>query len=248
MAKTKNLTPAIEPQLYDDDEMARASSVPVPSLRLLQAAGAVGSTKVSKEHGGFRRMWAFHEVMKAAVAGAMSEHFAWNIRLTASVMSRTPALMWTVFQHASEANESDSGAPKGNFVGAKPDDWFVELVDRKFLFLRVPEPMKAFLSKGSKYNDGELFLGLVGKEDFTMIPWGLEVPATVAAMREGVNPKSLQTAIRFHHVSLIARQNFLSKASVNLSIQARAAAEKLKGRKVRFIQDLVQPKKGGSGK
>jgi hypothetical protein len=182
------------------------------------------------------------------VAGAMSEHFAWNIRLTASVMGRTPADMWTIFQYASEATEVDPGALKGTFIGARPDDWFVELVDRKFLFLKVPEPMKAFLSKGSKYNDGELLLGLVGKDEFTMIPWGLEVPATVAAMRQSANPNSLRAAIEFHYVSLIARQNFLSKASINLSIQARAAAERLKGRKARFVQDLVQTKKGGSGK
>lgn len=108
--------------------------------------------------------------------------------------------------------------------------------------------MKAVLSKASKYNDGELLLGLVGKDDFVMIPWGLEAPATIAAMRQGLSPKSLATAVRLHHLSLVARQNFLSKASINLSIQARAAAERLKGRKVRFIQDLVQPKTGGSGK
>lgn len=230
-------------KLYDDKEMARASGVPVPSLRVLQAARAIESTKVAKEHGGFRRMWAHQEALKAAVAGALCEHFAWNIRLTASVMGLIEPDVWTVLLLASDACEEDTGPPKGNMIGATKEDWFAELVDRKFLFLRVPEVMKLQFTLGAEYREGELLLGVVGKDSFTLIPWGLDSPAAAAALRKKSRPEIAERAIRFHHLALVARQNFLSKATINLSMQARAASERLKGRNVRFVQDLVQTKK-----
>ena len=72
-----------EAPLYGDQEAEAASGVPLPSLRVLQSAGAMRSAKTPKTHGGFRRMWTDTDVLKAAVAAALGEHFAWNIRLTA---------------------------------------------------------------------------------------------------------------------------------------------------------------------
>ena len=55
-----------ETPLYGDEEAERASGVPLPSLRVLQAAGAIRSHKVAKEHGGYRRMWSEMDVLKAS--------------------------------------------------------------------------------------------------------------------------------------------------------------------------------------
>jgi hypothetical protein len=50
---TKLSDPATaETPLYGDEEAERASGVPLPSLRVLQAAGTIRSHKVAKEHGG----------------------------------------------------------------------------------------------------------------------------------------------------------------------------------------------------
>ena len=52
-------------------EMEAVSGVPLPSLRVLQAAGAIRSEKVPKDYGGFRRMWSDREALKAAVGAAL---------------------------------------------------------------------------------------------------------------------------------------------------------------------------------
>jgi hypothetical protein len=65
--------------LYGDAEAALASGMPVPSLRALQAAGAIRARPVAKDHGGFRRTWPEEDVLKASIAAAMGEHFAWNM-------------------------------------------------------------------------------------------------------------------------------------------------------------------------
>jgi hypothetical protein len=83
-----------EMPLYGDEETEQASGVPLPSLRVLQAAGAIRSHKVAKEHGGYRRMWSEMDVLKASIAAALGEHFAWNIRVVAAVMAKVHSAIW----------------------------------------------------------------------------------------------------------------------------------------------------------
>ena len=64
-------------------EAVAASGMPLPSLRVLQAAGAIQAQKTPKEHGGFKRMWREEDVLIASIGAAISEHFAWNIRIVA---------------------------------------------------------------------------------------------------------------------------------------------------------------------
>ena len=75
--------------------MIAASGVPLPSLRVLQSARAIRSQKAPEYHGGFRRMWTENDILKAAIAAALGKHFAWNIRVVASVMATVQRMLWT---------------------------------------------------------------------------------------------------------------------------------------------------------
>ncbi len=125
-----------ETPLYGDEEAERASGVPLPSLRVLQATGAIRSHKVAKEHGGYRRMWSEMDVLKASIAAALGEHFAWNIRVVAAVMAKVHSAVWESLIETAPAGSKDGHleAPEHRFVQASEHDWAVQVFDRKLSF------------------------------------------------------------------------------------------------------------------
>src|SRR6266511_5316462 len=156
-----------ETPLYGDEEAERTSGVPLPSLRVLQAAGAIRSHKVAKEHGGYRRMWSEMDVLKASIAAALGEHFAWNIRVVAAVMAKVHSAIWESLIEIALAGSKDGHleARERRFVQASEYDWAVQFFDRKFVFLKVPDVMTAILP-GAVWGQTDLLLGITGTDTF----------------------------------------------------------------------------------
>ena len=116
-----------ETPLYGDDEAERASGVSLPSLRVLQAAGAIHSHKVPKDHGGYRRMWSETDVLKASIAAALSDHLAWNIRIVAAVMAKVHSSIWECLIVIAVAGPDDEqlATPESRIVKASEHDWLI---------------------------------------------------------------------------------------------------------------------------
>ena len=93
-ANERNGAEVPEPLLFGDADAVAASGMPLPSLRVLQAAGAIQAQKTPKEHGGFRRLWREEDVLIAVIGAAISEHFVWNIRIVAEAMAKTRPGKW----------------------------------------------------------------------------------------------------------------------------------------------------------
>lgn len=224
--------------LYGDAEAQAASGVALPSLRVLQAAGAIRAEKVAKYHGGFRRMWPEPEVLKAAVAAVMGEHFAWNIRTVAEAMAKTRAGTWDALTvMASARHEAD--ATEKPLIRVTDQDWRLELIDRKFLFLRVPEPMRTMLA-GMDHRASALLLGVAHPEEgFQTIPWGLGSPSGRRKLTKALGAETVKTIEPVYKLSLVAADNFLSKTTINVSMQVQRARHRLRGREPRFIQEAV---------
>jgi len=228
--------------LYGDTQIVEASNVPLPSLRVLQAAGAIQSQKISKHHGGFRRMWPETEVLKAAIASALSEHFAWNIRVVSEAMAKVHASTWDTLITTALWNEDWQDK---TIITASNFDCFVELIDRKFLFLQVPAITLALLPD-VEWCQPNLLLGIVKKDGLVMLPWAFGSPQGRAQMKKALGNKQYQKAERHYKLAMAAHGNFLSKATVNVSMQVRSAWHRLHGHKAFFIQETVQLGKGDS--
>ena len=228
---------------YGDPEASAASGVPVPSLRVLQTAGVIQSQKFPNPHGGFRRVWSEQEIMKASIAAAMSEHFAWNIRIVSEAMAKTRGGTWDALVTISVAGLEASDAGGKTLVKASDHDWHLELVDRKFLFLRVPDIATAILPD-TTFGRTDLLLGLVKRDNFTLIPWAFGSPHGRAAMKTALGPEGYQTMEKFYRVAMAAHRHFLSKATINASMHVRMASHRLHGDKAYFVQELIQLRKG----
>ena len=224
---------------YGDAETSAASGVPLPSLRVLQAAGAIQSQKVPKPHGGFRRAWPEEEVLKASIAAAMSKHFAWNIRIVAEAMGKTTGGTWDALVVRSVAKLEAAAAGGVTLIRASDQDWHLELVDRKFLFLRVPENATE-IPPNTFHGQTDLILGIVEKDGFRLIPWAFISRRGRATMKTTLGPKGYQIMEKRYRVAMATRRNFLSKATINASMQIRMALHRLQGRKAYFVQELIQ--------
>ena len=233
-----------EPALYGDAETVAASGVPLPSLRVLQAAGAIQSRKIPKHHGGFRRMWPEPEVLKASIASAMGEHFAWNVRVVSEAMAKAHAATWDVLVETAIAGLGSAEAKKATLIAASEEDWHLELVDRKFLFLRVPTIMTGIMPD-TVFGQTALLIGLVKKDGFLIIPWAFGSPQGRTRIKKAHAADGFERADKFYKVAMAAHGNFLSKATINASMQVRKAWHLLHGRKARFVQEIVQLRKGG---
>ncbi len=228
--------------LYGDAEATLASSVPLPSLRVLQAAGAIRSKKVAKPHGGFVRTWREEGILTASIAAAISEHFAWNIRIVSEAMAKTLGGTWDTLVATSGAGLEASATGATILVRASDQDWHLELVDRKFLFLKVPEVATTILPD-TIYGQTNLLLGMVRKDGFMAIPWAFGSPQRQTSLKAAVGQEGYQTMERLYRVAMAARGNFLSKATINASMQVRMASHRLQGRKAYFVQEMIQPRK-----
>jgi hypothetical protein len=233
--------PPLEAPLFGDEEIAAASGVPLPSLRVLQSAGAIRSEKDPKFHGGFRRRWPEDEVLKAAIAAALGEHFAWNIRLVATAMAKVQRPLWNtlIVVAADELRRAEPSTLRKRFVVASGLDWYAELVDRKFLFLKAPTYATDMLP-GWTSKRTDLLLGVLEGDTFTGISWELATLRGRKVARETLGDEKARQLELLYKLALVSRGNFLSKASINLSLQVRAAWRRLHGMESRFVQETVR--------
>lgn len=235
-ASERNGAEAPEPLLYGDAEAVAASGMPLPSLRVLQAAGAIQAQKTPKEHGGFRRLWREEDVLIAAIGAAISEHFAWNIRIVAEAMAKTKPGTWA----ALTASIAETISPEeGPLIRSSPDDWHLDLIDRKFLFLRVP-PLFALLFHDAPPGQTDLILGYAtSKDTFQMLPWLLGSPEGRTKLAAITSPAQIKTAERIYKLAMATRVNALSTASINISMQVRACWRRLHGLDAHFLQEAL---------
>lgn len=232
---------AAETPHFGDQEASAASGMPLPSLRVLQAAGAIRSEKAPKFHGGFRRMWPESEVLKAAIAAALGEHFAWNIRLVATAMAKVQSPLWNILiaVAVNELQEADPKTLRRTFVVASELDWYAELIDRKFLFLRVPDVTTLSLPDRTSGRT-ELLQGVLDADTFTVLSWELETRRGRKVAGEVFGEEKAQQLRKLYKLAIVSHDNFLSKATINLSLQVRAAWRRLHGLESRFVQETVQ--------
>jgi hypothetical protein len=230
-----------ETPLYGDQAAKAASGVPLPSLRVLQAAGALRSAKTPKTHGGFRRMWTQTDVLKAAIAAALGEHFAWNIRLTAVVMAKVQPALWAMLIEAalSPSETRDPKAPENSLIVAKPLDWHIELVDRKFLFFTIPDAFTGIVP-GTARGQRTLLLGIVSRDRFSGISWEIATQRGRQIAMETLGDAGAQKVTGLYKVAMASHQNFLSRATINPGMHVRAAWRRLHGLDSRFVQQAVQ--------
>ena len=210
----------ISPHLFEDAEIVSASGVPLPSLRVLQTAGAIRSEKTSKDYGGFRRMWSESAILKAAIGGAMSEHFVWNIRLVAEAIAKTSPETWDALI-LSTTSEMQEGI-RDRLIKASEHDWLLELVDRKYLFLNVPAKLVAILPD-LQNEQTDLPIGFVVSKDHfqsLLLIMGTESECSHATC---------------YRLSLSSHSNILSKATINIGMCVRAAWCRLHGHQARQV-------------
>jgi len=235
-ASERNGAEAPEPLFHGDAEAVAASGMPLPSLRVLQAAGAIQAQKAPKEHGGFKRMWREEDVLIASIGAAISEHFAWNIRIVAEAMAKTRPGTWAALTASiAETMSPDAGA----LIRSSEDDWHLDLIDRKFLFLRVP-PLAVMLFHDAPPGETNLILGYATSKDaFQMLPWLLGHPEGRTKLAVIIAPAQITTAERIYKLAMATRANALSTASINISMQVRAAWRRLHGLDAHFLQDAL---------
>ncbi|MFD1883397.1 hypothetical protein [Paracoccus pacificus] len=236
-ASERNGAEAPEPLFHGDAEAVAASGMPLPSLRVLQAAGAIQAQKTPKEHGGFKRMWREEDVLIASIGAAISEHFAWNIRIVAEAMAKTRPGTWS----ALTASISETISPEdGPLVRSSPDDWYLDLIDRKFLFLRLP-PLFATIFHDAPPGEADLTIGYAtSKDTFQMLPWLLGHPEGRSKLAKITSPAQATAAERIYKLAIATRANALSTASINISMQVRAAWRRLHGLDAHFLQDALR--------
>ncbi len=243
MPETEQDGPAADASgLYGDAEAALASGMPVPSLRALQAAGAIRARPAAKPHGGFRRTWPEKDVLKASIAAAMGEHFAWNIRIVAEAMGKIRGGIWEALVGTAVVRLETPASIGKILIRASDMDWQLDLVDRKFLFLKVPEIMTSALPEAALGQTDQL-LGMALKEGFRPIPWALGTSRGRARLREGLGPDDYAKLGELYRVAMAARGNFESKATINASMRVRKASHLMQGRSAHFVQELIQPRK-----
>ena len=241
-ASERNGAEAPEPLFHGDADAVAASGMPLPSLRVLQAAGAIQAQKTPKEHGGFKRMWREEDVLIASIGAAISEHFAWNIRIVAEAMAKTRPGTWAALTASIAGTISPEEGP---LVRSTPDDWYLDLIDRKFLFLRLP-PLFATIFHDAPPGKADLIIGYAtSKDTFQMLPWLLGSPEGRSKLAKITSPAQITTAERIYKLAIATRANALSTASINISMQVRAAWRRLHGLDAHFLQDAM-PQKGTS--
>ena len=236
-ASERNGAEAPEPLFHGDAEAVAASGMPLPSLRVLQAAGAIQAQKTPKEHGGFKRMWREEDVLIASIGAAISEHFAWNIRIVAEAMAKTRPGTWAALTASIAGTVSPDEGP---LVRSTPDDWYLHLIVRKFLFLRVP-PLFVTIFPDAPPGKSDLIIGYAtSKDTFQMLPWLLGHQQGRQKLALNYTPDQVEHFSKLYRYAIATRANALSTASINISMQVRAAWRRLHGLDAHFLQDALR--------
>jgi hypothetical protein len=238
-ANTWNGTKASQPLLYGDTEAVAASGMPLPSLRVLKAAGAIQSQKIPKENGGFKRMWREEDVLIASIGTAMSEHFAWNIRIVAEAMAKTQPGTWSALTTSiAGIITTDTSA----LIRKDILDWHLDLIDRKFLFLRVPREFTAILPDAA-WGQTDLILGwATSKDTFQLLPWQLSNAPGRNNLEKILGNEKIPILAQYYKLAMATHANALSTASINISMQVRATWRRLHGLDARFLQEIMSQK------
>jgi hypothetical protein len=186
-------------------------------------------------------MWPEDEVLKAAIAGVLGEHFAWNIRLVATAMAKVQSPLWDILiaVAVNELREADPATLQRTFVVASELDWHAELIDRRFLFLKVPEVTTLSLPDWTSGRT-ELLQGVLEADTFVGISWELETGRGRKVADDILGEEKAQQLRQLYKLAIASRSNFLSKATINLGLQVRAAWRRLHGLESRFVQETVQ--------
>ena len=229
--------PPLERGFFTDEEATAVSGFQVPSLRILQASGAIRAISAPKFHGGFRRMWPKLDIFKAAVANGVSEDYCWNIKIVGSVMARMPDWMWqslviTAYEVDPDHWHLDEDKP---YMHAGPEDWFLELVNRNRVYLRLP--LTAAVPMGTTIP--LIPLGQLKGEEFQVLPW---VPDTEPGWQKVVSKVGEEKANKIADAIKAFRygyKHYRSKQSLNISMLMRAAERRAAGMTTRFIGDNV---------
>ena len=235
IANEWNGAEALEPLFHGDADAVAASGMPLPSLRVLQAAGAIQAQKTPKEHGGFKRMWREQDVLIASIGAAMSEHFAWNIRIVGEAIAKTRPGTWS----ALVASVAGTISPDADALIRKdPLDWHLDLIDRKFLFLRVPREFTAILPD-TAWEQTDLILGwTTSKDTFQLLPWQLSSAPGRHGLKKIVGEEKSTILSKHYKLAMAAHDNALSTASINISMHVRATWRRLHGLEAHFIQQV----------
>jgi hypothetical protein len=187
------------------------------------------------------------DVLKASIAAALSEHFAWNIRLSAAALAKVQPAFWEILIEVA-FEKSENGYPKASectFVKASKLDWHGELIDRKFLFLKVPAMFTLLLPEPVR-GQTDLLLGIVVKDTFAGISWQMASPRGRKRAESILGPDKSSDLMHTYRLAIAAHANFLSKATINLSLQVRATWRRLHGLESHFVQEILQLGKGKS--
>jgi len=122
-------------------------------------------------------------------------------------------------------------------------DWHLDLVDGKFLFLNIPKTATAIL-QDTPLGQSNLLLGMVKKDGFMPIPWVFGTLQGRDVMATAFGATGYQTMEKLYRVAMAAHGNFLSKATINASMQVRMVLHRLQGRNVHSVQEMIKPGKG----
>ncbi|MBF0561968.1 MAG: hypothetical protein HQL37_08070 [Alphaproteobacteria bacterium] len=230
--------PPLERGYFSDEETVAATGLQVASLRMLQAAGAVRAISAPKHHGGYRRMWPALDVYKAAVAGAMAEDYQWNIKITGTVVSKLSDSLWQgLVASAQKIDPADDHFSYDNlYMAAGKMDWFFELVNRKLLFLVVPNPLMPPLGLSSPL----IPMGLLSKDSFNPAPWIPDYgPKREKVLEKADKEKLPRVEATIKHLRS-GYERYRSRTSLNISMIVRAAQRRATGLPTAYILDNIQ--------
>jgi hypothetical protein len=228
---------------YGDAEAETAAGMALPSMRALQAAGAIRADKEPKHHGGFRRTWNETDILKAAIGAVLGGQLAWNIRLVAQALAAHRAI-WDIAVPLSlgAAERSEILAPDSRLMLAERLDWMAELTDRTFLFLLQPPELMAATGIGTP----TILIGRVARDGaagdrFVPLSSAVLTAQGLAMAADTLGPDAARRAEHHARIALATRANCLGKTTVNISMAVRAAWRRLHGFEARFA---LQPHEG----
>lgn len=230
--------PPLERGYLTDEETVDATGLQVPSLRMLQASGAVRAISAPKQHGGFRRMWPVLDVYKAAVAGAMADDYQKNIKIVGSAVSKLSDSLWQgLVLTAQKIDPADDHFTYDNlYMAAGKVDWFFELVNRKLLFLVVPKLIMPTLGLSSPL----IPMGLFRSEKFSAAPWIPDYGPKREKVLEKADKEKIQRVDAMIKHLRSGYERYRSRTSLNISMIVRAAQRRANGLPTAYILDGIQ--------